>query len=451
MIRTTAPLAPPPAFGAPPPTAATPNFYAPGTPATAPYTPPYNAARPDPAATPPPMTGIMAPTPNLSATPIIIGPGEFGRTPATGTPSAPTVEIAPPAPTAPTEGIYIGARPHSVSTPVIQPEPQPPAPLTATPPLAAPAVVDADVAPSTPVSAPAPGAVAPTPAEAVATPFGATVPAAPPPPDATTATTPAAAMTSVTFEANDLGMPNPAVEPNDYVRSEFVGAVEKARTGDYAGAAGIFRAYAVSHSSSGLAPRALFLAVVFEPDPTKALATFRSLRESHPRSPYIEELQRRRHPVTGMPEYLPADVEKFRAELSQAAGDPGRVLEARRRLATALVALNQHDAAEPEIQLGLTDARGRPGEADFLDLLAEVQIARRDTRAAMETLTDLLQRFPYYRNRPKVRMNMGLVCEEAGFYPNALANYRYLIEESPDATEATFARERIRDLEQMAQ
>jgi len=69
----------------------------------------------------------------------------------------------------------------------------------------------------------------------------------------------------------------------------------------------------------------------------------------------------------------------------------------------------------------------------------------------METLTDLLQRFPYYRNRPKVRMNMGLVCEEAGFYPNALANYRYLIEETPNAPEATFARDRIKELERTGQ
>ena len=136
VIRTTATVAAPTTFDPPPATAATPNYYAPAGPTAAPaQTPAYNAARPDPATAPPPMTGIMAPTPSLSATPIIIGPGEFGRTPATGTPAAPSVEVAPAAPTAPTEGIYIGTRPHSVSTPVVQSEPQPPAPMTATPPI----------------------------------------------------------------------------------------------------------------------------------------------------------------------------------------------------------------------------------------------------------------------------------------------------------------------------
>ena len=464
-----------PVPGATPPVTATPPT---ATPMPGQREPNFYSSPPQPTP-PPPYLGTASPTPRVAvdiSTPIV------GQTPqsnaaATVTPyaGAPATPVA-----TPTEGIFIAPNraaapaPPGVSQPIIQSEPSPPvtpspSPVVTAPPAMAPTDADASAAPST-------GLVVPTPintpistpfviqAPAQPTPIGAPVPpfaATPVPADPTTTatgdyppppqTTPVATTTSVTFEANDLAMPNPAVEPNEYVRGEYIAAVREGRAGNYPAAAAAFRTYAVSHSASGLAPRALFLAVVFEADTARALENYRLLRETHADSPYIAEATRRQLAVTQMPEYLPADVERYRAELAQAAGDAGRALEARRKLATALVARKDYAAAENEIQLGLSDAQGRPVEADFLDLLAETQMARRDTRASMETLTDLLQRFPYYRNRPKVRMNMGLVCEEAGFYPNALANYRYLIEETPNAPEAAFARDRIKELERTGQ
>ena len=442
--------APTPPFATPLPGQVQPNFYNPPT-TQPPPTPSY--------------PGTLSSTPRVAvdiSTPVV------GQTPqsnlaATVTPyaGAPATPVATPA-----EGIFIAPNrpaapaPPGVSQPIIQAEPAPPvtpspSPVVTPPPfgntlptpintpISTPFVIQAPAQP-TPIGGPVPPFAAPTPS---ADPATTATGSYPPPPQ----TTPVAETTSVTFEANDLAMPNPAVEPNEYVRGEYIAAVREGRAGNYPAAAAAFRTYAVSHSASGLAPRALFLAVVFEADTARALENYRLLRETHPDSPYIAEATRRQLAVTQMPEYLPADVERFRAELAQAAGDPGRALEARRKLATALVARKDYAAAENEIHLGLSDAQGRPVEADFLDLLAETQMARRDTRASMETLTDLLQRFPYYRNRPKVRMNMGLVCEEAGFYPNALANYRYLIEETPNAPEATFARDRIKELERAGQ
>lgn len=466
----TPPIAPTAAVPAIVPGQPQPNFYSTPTQPT-PVAPYLGSSSPTPRVAVDISTPVAAQTPQINipatATPYGNAPATPGPTPAGGIFIAPNRAVSPP----------------GVSQPVIQSEPAPPvtpspSPVVTAPPAmapgstpvgmppAAPTDADASAAPSAGVTAPTPvstpfiiqAPAQPTPMGAPVPPFAAT-PAAVDPASSGTAgaypappqTTPVAEVTSVTFEANDLAMPNPTVEPNEYVRSEYIAAVHEGRAGNYPAAAAGFRTYAVSHSASGLAPRALFLAVVFEADTARALETYRLLRETHPDSPYVAEADRRQLAVTQMPEYLPADVERYRAELAQSAGDAGRALEARRKLATALVARKDYAAAENEIQLGLTDAQGRPVEADFLDLLSETEMARRDTRASMETLTDLLQRFPYYRNRPKVRMNMGLVCEEAGFYPNALANYRYLIEETPNAPEATFARDRIKELERTGQ
>lgn len=245
-------------------------------------------------------------------------------------------------------------------------------------------------------------------------------------------------------------MPNPAVEPNELIRMEFENAVRKARAGDLAGAAEGLRNYAVNHSSSGLAPRALFLAVVYEPDPSRAVESYRKLRETYRDSRYLDEVVRRRLPVASAPEFTEQDVARLEQKLA-AESDPAARLETTRQLASALVALKQYDRARQLIEPVMLNAKGAPQEPALLDLLSECQLAKRDMRAAMNVLTDLLQRFPDYPNRPKVRLNMGLVSEEAGYYPSALANYRYLIEEAPDSPEATFAKERIRDLEALSQ
>ncbi len=371
-------------------------------------------------------------TPDPSATPPVLlpPPGEGQTTP------APTVaDDAPPPPPPPVLDTPPAATP--------QPSPNP---VSSTPePAASPSPTPIVITPrdlSGAAATPTPGAASVT---AAAPPAGLASPAAAP--GAADAATTAA---PPSLEPNDLALPNPAVEPSEPIRGEFTAAIEKGRTGDLAGAAEALRAYGVNHSTSGLAPRALFLSLVFEPDPARALDSYRTLREQFPTSPYIDEVTRRRLPVASIPEFTEADARRLEGELAQA-GDTAARLDLRRRLAAAYVALKQYDKARPVLDAALPEAAGKPQEPQLLDLRSEVQIATHDIAGAMKTLTDLLQRFPAYHGRPKVRMNMGLVSEAAGQYPSALANYRYLIEEAPDSAEARFARERIAELERFAQ
>jgi hypothetical protein len=343
-------------------------------------------------------------------------------------PPPPPVLFAPPAETLDTTPTAIAETP--------APSPVPEAPPAGTPPVPAMTLPSPTATPDRVIVEPAQPAPAPRPTPPVVT----------PPPVPTAAVVPAPSATTATLDSKDTAMPNPAVEPNELIRMEFENGVRKARAGDLAGAAESLRNYAANHSSSGLAPRALFLAIVFEPDPARAVESYGKLRSAYPDSRYLEEVVRRRLPVAAAPEFTSQDVVRLEGKLASET-DPAARLETTRQLGAALVALKQYERARQVVEPAAREAGGTPQEAPLLDLLSECQLARRDMRGAMATLTDLLQRFPEYTNRPRVRLNMGLVSEEAGYYPSALANYRYLIEEAPDSPEARFARERIRDLE----
>jgi regulator of sirC expression with transglutaminase-like and TPR domain len=48
-------------------------------------------------------------------------------------------------------------------------------------------------------------------------------------------------------------------------------------------------------------------------------------------------------------------------------------------------------------------------------------------------------------------LSLGLIQEDAGLYQRAMAEYRLLLEEAPNAPEAGTARERMNQLKQLTQ
>ncbi|MBX7246979.1 MAG: hypothetical protein K1X53_15890, partial [Candidatus Sumerlaeaceae bacterium] len=137
----------------------------------------------------------------------------------------------------------------------------------------------------------------PTPGGIMIGPGHTPVAAATPPPPPAEAAAPAvpvvmraARNTSPTLEPNDLAMPNPAVEDNEALRDSYTAAVYLARAGNYELASDQFREFASRHPSSRLAPRALFLAAIVEPDPAKAADARERLKINYADSDYVKEL-----------------------------------------------------------------------------------------------------------------------------------------------------------------
>lgn len=252
--------------------------------------------------------------------------------------------------------------------------------------------------------------------------------------------------TSPTLESNDLNFPNPAVEESEALREKYSEAVLAGRSGDYAGAARLFRGYALNHALSKLAPRAQFLAAILEPNPTQSAADGKELEEKFTDSKYVEEFKRRRPaPTPDLEEASPADIPMLEGQLAQHAGT-GHEVVLRIRLGQALLKSEQFDRGLQVLIQALEAANGTPEEAEILILISDAAIAKRDSGQASRALDQLLRRHPETAQRPRVRLNQGLLLEETGAYPRARAMYQALVQESPQSPEADLARERLRDL-----
>lgn len=256
--------------------------------------------------------------------------------------------------------------------------------------------------------------------------------------------------TSKTVEQNDLAMPNPAVEENQLVRDEFAAAIREARLENYEHAAELLHTYAVSHPSSRLAPRALFLSLVFFPEAAWRESAEQELTERFSKTPYAREWTRRKTALQPKPSDLYSLMGQLEQELASDPAGPA-ALEKCCKLAALYVKQENFDRAYEVLAPYVETAKGHPEEPQVLDLLSECRIAQGQNAAAMNLLADLLERFPNYPGRSRVRLNMGLVNEAEGNYQRAAAEYRKLRQEAPDTPESRMAGERISDLQKLSE
>jgi TolA-binding protein len=289
------------------------------------------------------------------------------------------------------------------------------------------------------------------------------------------------------FEPNDLALPHPAAEENEVLRDEYAAAVVRAREGDHAGAAALLRDYAAAHMLSRLAPRALFLAAIMDPDPARAAHSRDWLERDFPSSPYVTELRARMEagrvaalvapaatsgaipgqsvalpdsglPTTGTVGPSPVSPGETDAEavarlerfLASAPVGP-QTLRQRLDLCRLYLKMKQPHRAGALLGTLIADARGRAEEPEALDVLAEYDIAAGRMDEAQRRLDALIAGFPAYPAMAKARLNMGLVSEAAGNYRRALAEYRAVAAGWPASAEAALARERIRDVEALVE
>lgn len=275
-----------------------------------------------------------------------------------------------------------------------------------------------------------------------------------PTPEPTPVPTPIAEarQSSPSLESTDLAMPNPKVEENEVIRGEFESAVREGRAGSFSLAARHFREYGDNHPSSGLAPRALFLAAIMESDPAKADEAAQALKKTHPDSKYVDELaQRKPADETAPSGNLLVDAQTIEQKLESAPDDKSVQIALRKKLASIYLKLDQPDRALEVLKTANGIAEGTPEEGEVLALTAEAEIAGKDISGASDTLNDLVQRFPEIARRPRVRLSMGLVNEEAGYYQRAAANYSALIQESPSSPEAKTAAARLKDMNRLSE
>lgn len=265
-------------------------------------------------------------------------------------------------------------------------------------------------------------------------------------------------ISSPSLEANDLAMPKTALEPNDVTRSEFVAAVKEARAGQYGLASAHFREYATNHPSSKLVPRAAFLSAILDPEKASASRTVAKLRQKQPDSPYVAELERRNigdapEPDAIMPnETLPSQDSATYLSAQLAAIPTGpQAVQIRTQLGRIYLNQKQYDKALDVLRPGLLQAHQTALEPELMDLISEAQLSMGNSAQAMNLLSDVLQRFPQYEGKARVRLNMGLACEELGYYQRAAAEYRTLLQESPATSEARAAEARLSDLQKLSQ
>ncbi|MGI8908023.1 MAG: tetratricopeptide repeat protein [Candidatus Sumerlaeaceae bacterium] len=275
----------------------------------------------------------------------------------------------------------------------------------------------------------------------------------------TTATTAEAPQSSPTLEAADLGMPNPAYEQNEVIRSEYIEAVKAGRSGNFPQAAQLFRDYAANHPSSGLTPRALFLAALLEPLPEKSEESEKILRERFPTSRFLSELEKRnRARAKAMATPTPITAEsparaagRLESELTEAVGSPDREVPLRLRLGQAYLTLEEYERALEVLRPAVDASRGRFEEADILILISECYIATHRNAQAVTLLADVLQRFPAAPQRPRALYDYGLVNEASGNFERARTMYSELRQKWPASAEAAQAVQRLRDMDRLAE
>jgi TolA-binding protein len=274
----------------------------------------------------------------------------------------------------------------------------------------------------------------------------------------TTPTAVAVKYTSPTLVATDFGMPNPAYEQNEAIRTEYVEGVKHGREGNYPESARVFREYAANHPSSGLAPRALFLAALIDPDFVSAGQSEQNLKELFPKSHYVAEFQKRR-PKMDAPEVdatslneSPAQIAaRLEQQLTENVGAADTEVPLRLRLGQAYMTMEQYDRALDVMLPAREIAGGKPEEPDILVLISECWIATRKNADAEKTLQEVLERFPEAVIRPRAAYDQGLVNEAAGQIERARALYSEVRLKWPGTPEATQAEERLKDLNKLAE
>jgi len=336
-----------------------------------------------------------------------------------------------------------------IATPEITPLPQ------FVPPVKKPAVsgeaTSLDEKPSV-SSVPAPEPAADAPASALATP-------------ATTVATSSPDDTSVTVQETDLGMPNPAYEQNDVILSDFKAAIQKARQNDFDAAAAMMREYASNHPSSGLAPRALFLSVIFEKNNAKAEASRKQLAERFPDSHYVNEARERRPKavvatqtaagdsgvsITLAQETPALSISEMESQLTLNVGNPVREPLLRKQLGEAYIEQKDYDRALEILKPAVDMSKGQSIEPEILLLISECYVQKKDVQKAAAILMDVADRFPDAARNPRAAWNIGLVYEEAGKYQKARAIYGDLRRRWPDTKEAGWAGDRMNDIARLS-
>lgn len=289
--------------------------------------------------------------------------------------------------------------------------------------------------------------------------------ATPPPVEAveTTATTAAAdTETSLVIEQSDLGMPNPTYEQNTSILGEFQAAIRRARAQDYAAAAQQLKDYANNHRSSGLAPRAAYLGVIFEKNTAAAREAYLKLKEAFPDNHYVKDAEKRRPELvektavaaaTPAPDEQPAQkAARLEKELTVAVGDVAKEPALRTELGEAYLKLDEYDRAWEVLRPALDMTAGSPGEAKVMLLMARCHLGRKDTARAVGMLEAVEQKHPgTIMTDAETAWNAGLAYEATARYTRARNIYNEIRLKWPGTPEATWAETRLRDLAALAQ
>ncbi len=284
-------------------------------------------------------------------------------------------------------------------------------------------------------------------------------------------------ITSLTIEQSDLGMPNPAYEENTAVLANFQAAVRLARETNYSAAAKAFRDYARNHPSSGLAPRAAFLSVIFENSRSRALENFRHLESQFPDSRYVAEARKRREgdivqnaPVgvreavsDTLEESIPAAIanappevaaetlrqraNRFQRELTAAVGDPVREPVLRKNLGEIYLELEDFNAAYEVLRPAAEMAEGQTVNGQVMIALGRSMLGRGETVQAISLFDSVEENHPeLIESTPESAWAAGLAYEGIGRYTKARSLYSLIRQKFPESRQAQWATARLNEL-----
>lgn len=118
------------------------------------------------------------------------------------------------------------------------------------------------------------------------------------------------------------------------------------------------------------------------------------------------------------------------------------------RILVARGLIQQKQAKRALEVLGPAEAqvRGTMAQAEVLALQAEAFISVGSNAEASRVLTTLVQTFPEAAGQPRIRLQLGLLSEEAGVVQRAREYYRAIVMDSPTSPEAQVASKRLEDL-----
>lgn len=287
-------------------------------------------------------------------------------------------------------------------------------------------------------------------------------------------------ITSLSIKQSDLGMPNPAYEQNTTILAEFQDSVRKARADDFSGAATGFREYALNHPSSGLAPRAAFLSVIFEHSRSQAKENMESLERLFPESRYVKEAKERRgdeiakaadtsniavdaggsvnaaedspaSPVVSTE--TPAEqIARLEKELTLAIGDPAKEPELRKQLGVLYLDKQEYERAYEVLRPAAEMAEGQKVNGEIMMALGRALVARGETVQAISLYEAVDEKYPgLIESDAASAWSAGLAFEGAGRYTKARTLYNLIRQKWSGTAEANWATARLNDLATLRQ